>query len=117
VNNKRVYIGLTQDFETRIATHFKELKADEKKTTKRIQGSCGARRTAWQEDYNQYGADAFKVYKLEEDVPPETAYDREKHWIDYYNSSDPKYGYNMQCGCKASSKIVITPGIPERVNP
>lgn len=85
-----------------------ELRQGRKKQYKR--NTCQP--TNWQKDYNDYGEDAFKIYVLEKNIPPEIAYDRECYWIDYYKAANPDYGYNQRGGKKTSLKI--QPGLPFR---
>lgn len=47
-----------------------------------------------QKDYDKYGEDSFKVYIIEENVPPERVKEREAYWIEKYRSDDVRYGYN-----------------------
>ena len=38
----------------------------------------------------------FQVVYLEVGTPQEKLSEREKYWIDYYHTRDPKCGYNIQ---------------------
>lgn len=108
--NGKVYVGCTQDFQKRITTHFRELKKGIKDyrpfySKERI-------KTNWQNDYDQYGRDAFKVFILEENVPPAKAYVREDYWLDYYDATNPEYGYNINHGA-VTVKFTVEPGLPK----
>lgn len=109
--NKKVYVGLTQRFEERIKAHFSELE-HEKKTLYFNNRRVPSR---WQKDYNEYGKAAFRVYILEENIQPELANSREKYWIKYYDSTDWRFGYNINRGECNPYNIDITPGKPERI--
>lgn len=64
--NGKVYIGRTYRLDVRIREHFLALrkgKTDKLNTTYKKSG--------FQADYNKYGEDAFEVYIIEQDVPPE----------------------------------------------
>lgn len=99
--NQKIYVGCTENFKQRIRRHFYDLGRDEK------------RATAWQEDYRRYGMDAFHVFVLEADIDPEKASQVEHYWINFYDSTDPRFGYNIYGralipGCK------IHPGLPKK---
>ena len=112
--NDKVYVGCTQDFESRIRMHFTQLKRGEK-TRCLKSGRYGRRgKSEWQNDYDKYGKDSFKVYILEDDVPPEKALERECYWISYYDSANPKYGYNIRTGRPSSEPFSVEIGIPKR---
>jgi len=111
--NHKVYIGCTENFDVRIKEHFRELRGGHKRRYGGPWKPEGAPPSDWQSDYDRYGKDAFKVYILERDVPPEKAYSREDYWIDYYNAKDPDYGYNIISGKKLPESIV-EPGLPFR---
>lgn len=89
--NSRVYIGRTYRLEKRIREHFTELRRGQK-TAFVYKGPRAL--SMFQTDYNKYGEDAFEVYILEQDVPPEKCKEREAYWISEYHSVDPRYGYN-----------------------
>lgn len=81
-NNKR-YIGYSIDISRRWATHKRDLK-NNKHENAHLQNS-----------YNKYGADSFKYYVIEE-CEQENLKEREKYWINFYNSKE--FGYNMSNG-------------------
>ena len=87
--NGKVYIGRTYRLDVRIREHFLALrkgKTDKLNTTYKKSG--------FQADYNKYGEDAFEVYIIDQDVPPERCQERENYWITYYDSTNPERGYN-----------------------
>ena len=88
----REYIGRTCRLEERIREHFYELRKGQKNYYSADSGERVA--SIFQKDYIKYGEDAFEVYILEENVPPELCKEREAFWIAEYHSSDPVYGYN-----------------------
>lgn len=48
---------------------------------------------------NKYGWDNFTHQIIEENIPTrQIANQREEYWINFYNSNDSKYGYNMTTG-------------------
>ena len=53
--------------------------------------------TVWQDDYNQYGKESFEFYLIEDNVPDELHFQREKYWINEYKSYDERFGYNTYC--------------------
>jgi transcriptional regulator with XRE-family HTH domain len=114
---KRVYVGCTRNLEARIRAHFQELRSGRKK---QYMGNMKDRapkdnRSVWQKDYDEYGESSFKIYVLDKDVPIEVSYNTEISWIKYYDSTNPKYGYNHCCYAK-KNVLTITDGIPKRMN-
>ena len=51
----------------------------------------------WQNDYNKYGEESFELYLIEDNIPDDIHFEREKYWIREYKSYDEKYGYNIRC--------------------
>lgn len=102
--NGKVYIGRTQNLEQRIRKHWLDLKRG-------FKGNM--RDPSFQHDFDRYGEESFKLYILEENVPPETANDREAYWIAEYMATNPKYGYNKLNGDPAPN-FEISPGLPPK---
>lgn len=84
ITNRR-YIGQADDIKNRFMRHRSELKHN-RHFNRHLQSS-----------YNKYGADVFE-YTVVEYCPISELDDREKFWIDYYNSTDQNYGYNISEG-------------------
>ena len=93
INNK-VYIGQSIDIRVRWWNHRCELNRNNH-CNKHLQG-------AW----NKYGEDNFDFSVLEE-CKEEEINDKEIYWISKYNSTNPKYGYNISIGGDCSNR-----GIP-----
>ena len=89
VATNKLYVGRTSNLDQRINAHLNELK-------KGYKGNM--RNPSFQQDFDQYGQDAFKVYILERDVPPDMAEMREAYWIAEYRATNPMYGYNQRSG-------------------
>ena len=85
INNKngKRYVGQSVDVSRRIRQHFSELRKGEHPNE------------ALQKDFNT-DWHFFQVVYLEVNVPQHKLGLREKYWIDYYNTRDPKFGYNIQ---------------------
>jgi len=66
----------------------------------------------WQQDYDKYGRDAFKIYVIEENVQPSDRKEREDYWIRKYKARDPEYGYNLRYEKYYPPKFAIEPGAP-----
>lgn len=43
----------------------------------------------------KYGIDSFDIAILERDLPLDKLDEREQYWMDYYNSYDDRFGYNI----------------------
>lgn len=109
--NGRVYIGRTYRLKSRISEHFLSLRRGCKGNgSKRY----GANQANFQKDFDIYGEDAFKVSVLEENVPPELCQAVEMKWISRYNSTDPRYGYNIRNENIKDNFPVPTIGFPPK---
>lgn len=104
IHNGKVYIGRTQRLEQRIREHWLDLKRG-------FKGNM--RDPSFQQDFDRYGTDGFKVYILEENVSPDMADKREQHWISEYRATDSRYGYN-KLGGKQLHDFEISPGLPPK---
>ena len=91
--NKKIYVGCCTNLESRIYQHFREL-ANNNKTMRFSKFNRG--NTPWQDDYNKYGKDAFKVYVIKRNVSATEAKREEFFYIEKYKSNDPDFGYNIR---------------------
>ena len=80
INNK-IYIGQSNDVHKRILSHI----SGKKNGTSVIHNAI-----------KKYGAENFEIEILERDI--ENYNEREKYWINYYNSTDRSCGYNILGG-------------------
>lgn len=83
--NGKIYIGKSNDIETRIKAHFSENEHN---------------RTPHKPLYKamkKYGQENFSIIVLEE-CSPELLNEREKYWIKEYNSTNNDIGYNILPG-------------------
>lgn len=88
----KVYVGSGQYIEGRWSDHKFQLSKD-------IHHSIHLQR-AW----NKYGKNSFKFEIIELLEPIKNILiEREQYWIDYYNSSNDKFGYNINP--KADSRL------------
>lgn len=88
--DNRVYIGQTiTSLEERIRGHLKQCKNKKK--------SSYLHRTI-----NKYGFNSFKVEIIEYCYSRKELDIREKYWIKYYNSNNPKFGFNCTDGGKST---------------
>lgn len=88
--NSKVYIGQASDLAKRKRNHFSALRLG-KHCNKHLQAA-----------YNQYGEEAFVFEVIQEFFAAIDKQDLvknliqlEQYWIDYYQSTNPEYGYNM----------------------
>lgn len=84
VNNKK-YIGMANRLKARKTCHVYNLNKQKHRNI-HLQG-------AW----NKYGSDNFIFYVLEE-CDKECLDDREKYWMEYYDSRNQDFGYNLKAG-------------------
>lgn len=83
--NKKVYIGQSGDIKTRFRTHKNKLRKN-KHDNQYLQNA-----------YIKYGEESFK-YEIIEVCNKELLDVKEIYWINFYNSLDEYFGYNMQSG-------------------
>lgn len=94
VNNK-VYIGKSRNIYNRIATHINELRRRSKNENRHLIH-------AW----FKYGEDNFDYYVLEYlNIDEDLLRNRELYWMQKYNSTDRKYGYNLRMD--SSTKMIV----------
>ena len=105
VENGKIYIGRTQRFEQRIREHWLDLKRGFKRNM---------RDPSFQNDFDTYGEDGFRVYILEENVPPDAANEREAFWISEYRSTNHLYGYNKLNG-DTEQVFEFVAGLPPKI--
>ncbi len=83
--NGKVYVGQSIRIEARFDQHRSSLKSGYHENSH------------LQRAYNFYGADSFKFDILEE-CTLDVIDNRERHWINYYNSTNRDFGYNIEDG-------------------
>lgn len=114
--NGRIYIGSSTNLDNRLKTHFRDLKAREKRGAVRDENGKSKgifpEGSLWQEDFNKYGEKAFEIYVLEEDVPKRSRQEREDYWIEEYKACDPEHGYNQRR--ERLPKFKIQKGLPPK---
>lgn len=94
--NNKIYIGKTErDVNKRFREHLTESRAKNSKTY----NYCISRAI------RKYGENAFDVAVLAENVPLEKLDLIEAHYIDMYDSSNPKIGYNISQGHSDNSNV------------
>lgn len=101
--NGKVYIGRSQNPHERIKQHIQCLRRGENHGT-----------DLFKEDFDEYGADAFEGYILENGVEPENFREREAFWIAEYRATNPLYGYNKDA-MEAGLVVKITTGLPPKI--
>lgn len=82
--NQKKYIGSTTDYKTRFRTHKSKLRRN-----------CHDNdhlQNAW----NKYGEKNFSFFVLENNISDEILIDREVYWIEYCNTLNDKFGYNLR---------------------
>ena len=92
--NGKWYIGQSVNIERRKPSHFARLK------------SGNHRNPYLQRAYLKHGRDNFE-FQVIEIVSEDTLDMRECFWIEFYKSTHPQYGYNLETGgnkCKHLSK-------------
>lgn len=83
--NLKIYIGKAASFEVRKKEHLRKLKYN-KHVNNYLQNS-----------YNKYGEENF-TFEILEECEEISINEREKYWISYHDSINPKIGYNLMLG-------------------
>lgn len=116
IDNGKVYIGRTQYLARRIRQHWQE-KENIAKMIDTSDKERGIVRPPFYQDFKKYGKDGFRVYVLENDVSPEECDLRERFWINEYNSTDPRFGYNRYGISRSNEEVEnLVPGIPKNIS-
>lgn len=84
INNK-IYIGQTLRFDRRITEHKSKL------------NNQYHNNSYLQRSWNKYGEEKFEFKILEDNICKNELYDRERYWIDHFNTFEGE-GYNLTCG-------------------
>jgi len=84
-SNNKVYIGQSKDCNKRLINHKTRLK-NNKHSNEHLQSA-----------FNKYGLENF-TYSIIEECNQESIDEREIYWIQYYNSFNKDFGYNIQSG-------------------
>ena len=98
LNNKR-YVGKSVDIERRFIHHkylLTQYNRDKKKTNRHLFNAV-----------NKYGIEnfSFDIIEVFDDVNEELLSERELFWIDFYDSCNRKYGYNLRRD--SSTKMIV----------
>lgn len=93
VNNK-VYIGKSEDLYKRIMRHVNSLS----------KGNNGNKHL--QAAFNKYGGGAFDISLLQILDEDDDINEREKYWINYFNATDTRFGYNKTKGGDGGNSYV-----------
>lgn len=84
--NHKKYIGQSANMNNRFAVHRNDMKK-------------GKENQYFQRAYNKYGLEGFNFYILEECENNATLLDKlEKDYIESYDTTNPKFGYNIEKG-------------------
>jgi len=81
-SNNKIYIGSSIKLENRKYKHFWMLSK-----------KCHDNQYL-QKSYNKYGEDSF-IFEIIEECDPTMLIDRENHYINFYNSNNILFGYNL----------------------
>lgn len=84
--NDKVYIGQSINVKSRFIRHKYELR-NNKHINSHLQNS-----------FKFYGENSFTSEIIDEATSLKELNIKEKYWIEYYKSNDPKFGYNMTSG-------------------
>lgn len=89
--NGKIYIGKTcRDIETRWAEHCSRANSDDKYYLHNA--------------INKYGKESFTIEEIDKAKTEEEINKLERYWIDFYNSVDKNYGYNLTTGGDGQQK-------------
>jgi group I intron endonuclease len=84
LDNGKAYIGSAVNIESRFSEHKHYLNSNRHDND------------YLQKSWNKHGANRFELRILEEVLDVANLIVREQYWIDYYKTSDERYGYNIR---------------------
>lgn len=94
--NGKVYIGQSIDINNRFRVH------------KNIIRSTKVFRHLLYKAFNKYGIENFEFNVIEHVEDTNLLDQREQHWLDYYNSYNPEYGYNLRPKAESNRGIKLS---------
>lgn len=109
--NGKMYVGRSGALESRIRSHLTDLRAGRKKGRDQ---NGRITKADIQLDYDKFGESAFEVVVLEENVGYLEGLRREKFWIEEYQTTDPRYGYNRRAEKHTGRTIPIVRELPPK---
>lgn len=68
------------------------------------------------DDMNKYGTDCFYVELIEEGTDDSCRYEREKYYINLYNTTNESIGYNMTIGGLGTIGYKFTDEVKEKIS-
>lgn len=100
---KKMYIGITNNLETRYGSHLSLLRNNKHHST------------LMQKEYNEHGG-LYDVFILDEINGYSDRY-KEYEWMRYYKTQDERYGYNAQDKGRMDkdNRLPLKSGRPERI--
>lgn len=108
--NGKMYIGCTNNVESRIKSHFFDL---EQRRKRRYDFQTKTRIfTDFQSDFDKYGKRAFEYYVLQSEIDSGNRTVCESRWIAKYDTTNPSKGYNIRSGKKTELPIAFKQGLP-----
>lgn len=82
IGANKIYVGSSSDVNKRKNEHFTTLRNNKHPNS------------YLQQAYNKYGEDKF-IFGILQIIDVELLIEKEQHWMDYFQSHNPKYGYNI----------------------
>lgn len=108
LKNNKVYVGQSLDISRRLHQHFNSLNS----LTHRHHSE------SLQQDWDRYGSDSFLAEVIEE-CPSSKLEEREKYWIDFYDSAKNGYNakicYNQPIKDEIDKAILVLENLKERI--
>lgn len=98
-----VLIGANKNPTQRVKYHFAQLRAGNHNNF------------LLQNDFVRDGEEVFKAEVIETPLEGWPAQEREKHWIDQYESTNPDKGYNMEGVLESDPQVVLSYELAEQI--
>jgi group I intron endonuclease len=93
--NGKIYVGKSKNIYKRTKSHIISLNSKSKDENRYLINS-----------WHKYGKENFKLIVLEElELNEELIAERELHWINFYKTTNSKYGYNLRTD--SSTKMIV----------
>lgn len=98
--NGKIYVGKTNDLKSRWMDHLRTSSNPTKYKNKY---------SAIHKAINKYSENNFELFIIQEFVNEQHAYESEKYWIEFFQSRNQKYGYNIAAGGLGSGSGINSP--------
>lgn len=102
--NAKIYVGKTNDYENRWKRHIRI-----------ANGAASERTNAIHRAIRKYGVNNF-IFKVVQSFEIEAdCFAAERYWVEYFNSNDENFGYNLTNGGEGASGWKVTEEVRQKI--